>query len=124
MEDKEPIRERKEGKVKCKGTYKEFIAMMEARGSFFSLAKQKEVLNNKTLARFEYYKGYIGKDVDSMMAISDTEIDDLPDKTKITIESSGFTNEEINEAIYKAYNYLKKLERKNSKKSFFVYKTE
>lgn len=116
--------ERKLGKVDCKGSYREYIKLMEDRGSDFSCVNEKLKLSNEELSKFGRYKGHVGKDVDTMetYALFKENNSELQNKTEIIIEDSGYTKEEINEAIYKAYRYLEKLERKDSGKSFAVYK--
>lgn len=116
--------ERKVGRVDCKGSYREYIKLLEDRGSNFSFVKEKHRLSNEELSKFGRYKGYIGKDVDTMeaYALFKEDISELQSKTEIIIEDSGYTTEEINEAVYKAYRYLEKLERKDPEKSFVIYK--
>lgn len=116
--------ERKVGKVDCKGSYREYIKQMEDRGSNFSFVKEKQRLSNEELSKFGRFKGYVGKDVDTMeaYALFNKDNSEMQSKTKIIIEDSGYTTEEINEAVYKAYKYLEKLERKDPEKSFVIYK--
>ncbi|MFQ7233242.1 MAG: hypothetical protein ACLRPU_00080 [Enterococcus hulanensis] len=113
--------ERKEGKVDCKGSYREYMELMEERGSF---VKEKEKLSDEELSKFGHYKGYIGKHVDDIEGniVFKEDSEKLQNKTEIIIEDCGYTKEEINEAIFKAYRYLEKLARKDSEKTFVVYK--
>lgn len=114
------------GKVEYIGSYVEFCKKMIAKGSSITLERVEKEHSEKALTYFNKFDGYIGEnkeywtswkmEFDEFSKSEDTET------THFSIDTKNYTEEEINEAMYRAYVYLERCGSKDEKKEFKIYK--